>query len=189
MKLRGCHGDPSVFSFGSQVCAGCNAFASCRTATRTMLETIDAPAAVYLLREHDKFEAIARGSKDTTSATIGMMGGKKTLSDDEEAVALSLPVKVQSQYRRLVLEGYPAIMRGALANRTNPFKREGYLYLHVAFAALIEGGFTKKELRERYMTELGWKEGTAFSAVSIVWHLFQAVGVGKQMIDTLVPKN
>lgn len=186
MRAPACAGDASVFSFKSPVCTGCAVFNSCAILCREALERLEAGSAgLVLIQQHQRYEAAhAQASSESVAVALGQ---KRNLTEQEEAIAQSLPVKVAPQYRRIVAEGYLPLMKQGVANASNPFAVSGYKYLHVAFAALLDGGFTKKALRERYMQECGWSEGTAFSAVSMIWHLFPVCGIALEAAGVLSP--
>lgn len=172
MRQPSCHGDPSVFSFKSKTCTGCQHFDSCVNITHDcLLQLRPAPAIAVMLERHARFEA-SKGDK-----SAGFIEGKRDLTAEEEHTASQLTARAAVQYRRIVSEGFIPLMKQGLARATNPFRIEGYKYLHIAFASLLSGGFTKRELRIRYMNDCQWGEGTAFSAVNMIWHLFPAFGV------------
>lgn len=186
MRNRSCHGDPSVFSFESKTCTGCPGFDSCVGITHDSLLQMKAITSVTsLIDQHARFIQF----KKEGNGHANVVTGKRELSQAEEAMAKTLPVKTASQYRRIVSEGFVPRMRDGVASGTNPFSVDGYKYLSVAFDALLAGGFTKKELRLHYMSDCGWSEGTAFSAVSMIWHLFTACGVAIDESGSLRPKK
>ena len=177
MRAPSCHGDPSVFSFKAKTCTGCRHFDSCVNLTHdSLLQLRQAPQITAMLERHARFKA-------------GEQSEPRELTEDEEAIAKKLPVKIAPQYRRIVSEGFIPLMQRGIETGTNPYKPEGYKYLHVAFGLLLQGGFTKKSLRLHYMQECGWSEGTAFSAVSMVWHLFTVTGVAVESDGALGPNK
>lgn len=186
MRAPSCHGDASVFSFKSKTCTGCRHFDSCVNITHDfLLQLRPAHEIAVMLERHARYEA----SKTDKSAGASVIDGKRDLTPEEEAIAAKLPVKTAPQYRRIVSEGFVPLMKQGLAKGANPFKVDGYKYLHVAFDELLRGGFTKKSLRMRYMQECGWSEGTAFSAVSMIWHLFPACEVAAEVEGALRPNK
>jgi hypothetical protein len=177
MRAPSCHGDPSVFSFKAKTCTGCRHFDTCVNLTHdSLLQLRPAPQIAALIERHARHKT---GTAET----------KRALTAEEEAVAQNLPVKIAPQYRRIVSEGFVPLMQRGIAQGTNPFKPEGYKYLHVAFAQLLQGGFTKKSLRQRYMQECAWSEGTAFSAVSMVWQLFVVTGIAVDNDGSMGPNK
>lgn len=185
MRKPSCHGDPSVFSFASTTCTSCKNFDSCVGTTHdSLLQLKPAGAITVLLERHVRFNRY-REDKEHRASVIT---GKRELTDEEEVTAKRLPVKVASQYRRIVSEGFIPLMVKGLAKTSNPFDTNGYKYLSVAFDQLLRGGFTKRSLRLHYMEKCGWSESTAFSAVNMVWHLFTACGVASEVNEILVPK-
>jgi hypothetical protein len=185
MRFPSCHGDPSTFSFKSKTCTGCRFFDGCVSLTHdTLLQLKVGEAATVMLERHARFSAYkAQKSGECVVA------GKRALTPAEEEVAKSLPVKTAVQYRRIVSEGFVPLMKQGVASGINPFKQEGYKYLSVAFDVLLAGGFTKKSLRLHYMTECGWSEGTAFSAVSMIWHLFAVAGCAVEESGAMRPNQ
>lgn len=181
---KSCHGDASVFSFASVTCTGCVSFDSCVSSTHDSLLQLNLGApAKPMLERHVRFVAY----KKDKAMRGSVLTGKRALTDDEERIAKTLPSKVASQYRRIVSEGFVPRMKEGLAKGLNPFDRNGYKYLSVAFDALLAGGFTKRELRLNYMGSCGWSEGTAFSAVNMAWHLFSSCGVAGEFESSLQP--
>jgi hypothetical protein len=191
MKAPGCLGSVQTFSFIAKACAACAHFEPCRSQVRERIASLPIRKDVRteLLNQHRAFDALrshATGSTRTEEVKATVLGGKRELTAAEKKIMASLPVKAQKQYARLVAGGYVPKVKSAVESRANPFDKEGFRYLHVAFAALLEGGFTKKGLRERYMRELEWSEGTAFSHVSQIWHLLPAIGAAQEEAGMLV---
>jgi hypothetical protein len=183
MRPPSCHGDASVFSFRSKTCSGCRHFDSCVSVTHDYLQQLrPAPHIALMLERHARFDANKADKGDA-----GVIEGKRDLTAEEEVIASKLPVKTAPQYRRIVSEGYLPLMKRGLERGRNPFRIDGYKYLHIAFAMLLQGGFTKKSLRLHYMATCGWSEGTAFSAVSMIWHLFPAFGIATEVDGSLLP--
>jgi hypothetical protein len=68
-------------------------------------------------------------------------------------------------------------IRASVLRGVNPFAESGPSFMRVACDALIDGGFTKAQLKARLMDELVWTDGTAGSHVAQACGFLQAFGV------------
>lgn len=175
-----CFGIPSVFSFKSKVCAACPDFEQCREESYASLLSVESKLPLNdLLAEHEGY-TIERGVRKPKSKVSDAAPRPRTTTQKTSPRALSqemedrlrlLPVKVETAARRILTKRLDLKMRESLARGSNPFTMTDQRYLSVALDRLLGGGFSKGELRSAYMRELGWTEGTAFSHVSMIWHL------------------
>lgn len=108
------------------------------------------------------------------------------LTDTDKAQINAMPKKVALKLKRLLELNLDKLARVELAAGRNPFPRDGAGYLHVAADLLLRGGFTKASLRVALMERLAWSEGTAFSHVSAVVHLFPALEIAIEQDDSFV---
>jgi hypothetical protein len=86
-----------------------------------------------------------------------------------KAVAVSLAQNNRLEY-----------VRDSLRNGRNPFAGRLYPNMRVAVEMLLQGGFTKASLAQRYVQALGWTEGTAASQRAGALCMLQALDVVRE---------
>lgn len=156
-----CFGVPSVFSFRSQVCSGCDHRSACQGAVRSALNDAPrTPAIVALIKQHDEAE-------------VGTTEG--------------LPKKVITALAKLARGGVKEGLQRALNEGRNPFNPDKHRSYHGAFELLRAGGFSRGELCAYFMGELGWAKSAAQPEVSLVWKLFPALGIAEDADFKLLP--
>jgi hypothetical protein len=133
-------------------------------------------------------QSLPAGTVATTIAAPASAAVRVNLAIDPptQSVLDSLPVRVAKVMKPLMTRGQDAKARYCVATGKNPFDASNPRWLTLAGEVLIAGGFTKAQLRERYMKEFGWSEGTAFSRVSIVATLFPALRIATITGDRIV---
>jgi hypothetical protein len=98
-----------------------------------------------------------------------------------------LPVYVARYLRPLIKRGHDVKARHNIAAGAQPFDASVPRWIQLAGERLVKfGGFSKAELRDLFITEFGWTEGTAFSRVSIVAGLLPALRIAAVSGDRIV---
>ena len=209
VNAPGCFAAASVFSHDSEVCRNCCAFDACAAAA---LETLQAIRSIVnvddLLKRHARAKKISRDAIQAADAEVAASQPpdnnqpplpqtveRKTqvasvtfeTSADEEQIIATLS---SSNSKKLAI----ALCKTGAIQRIKKGVQEGRValsdkspsYLRVALTTLISSGFTKSELCEVYMRELGLAEGSARSHVSFLYPVLAAFGVGQEIEGRLV---
>lgn len=215
-KAPGCYAAASVFGSDSAVCKACVAYEACGAAS---LETLKRIQNVINVEDLLKRHAAAR-QKNETGATalarpvplavshvppakakpIDKPVERKTslekvvfaISDDDQHVLAKLEKQKKARDQALILckQGKIEECRVQLPRGINPFDKSGPAFLRVVCDMLINGGFTMTTLKERYVKEFEWTDGTASSHWTIAASLLLAFGIttGKDGGFVLNPK-
>lgn len=205
-----CFGAATVFSFDSEICKKCEYYGECGDAAKARLEHIRAVVNVDdLLAQHDKAQKGARtrrAARREEQPTIATNPAPQPQKPVDQPVERTTPVvkvvfeidsathnviakipnqKAAAQAVVLCKSNMIEIAKRELAIGQNPFA-DGPKYLSVAAEALLDGGFTRVSLKERYMESLGWTASTSASHVSIVVGLLPAFNITTQEGDLFV---
>lgn len=191
-----CFGAPSCYASDSKICQACNAYSTCgNEVTETLVRIKNVINVDDLLHKHtqalDKARATRRAKERTEEvkhedelvkparpmpSTVERKSKveKITYEIDEETNALigTLPVKAQPFAVQLCKTGMVDRIKKDIKDGLNPLEKTGPKFLCFALTALLNGGFTKAELRTQYIAEFSWTENTAASHVSLVVKLF-----------------
>lgn len=190
-----CFGAPSCYASDSKICKACHAYSTCGDeVTKTLVRIKNVINVDDLLHKHtqalDKARATRKAKdKSETHEEDKLVKPARpmpkeverkskvepiTFEIDEKTNSLigTLPVKAQPFAVQLCKTGMIARIKKDLKDGLNPLEKTGPKFLCLALTALIEGGFTKAELRGRYISEFSWGENTAASHVSLVVKLF-----------------
>ncbi|MDR9847125.1 hypothetical protein [Herbaspirillum huttiense] len=192
----GCFGAPSVFGSDSVVCNACTMFDKCADASAQRLQKIRPLIDVGdLIARHKAARAAAVAARRQRTAPAGEPSAqpapitepveRKTtkekvtfvISEADQAVLAKLgskSAKAHSQAVILCKNDKVNECRAMLPRGQNPFAENGPNFLRVACDMLINGGFTKAQLKAELMNKLGWTDGTAASHVAIAAGLFLA---------------
>lgn len=111
----------------------------------------------------------------------------QALTSDQKRLVESMPKKVAAYLMTLWRKGVPERVRECARRGQNPFDCGRFRPAKVAYDMIVNGGFTKQSLRVAYQDSLGWTENAAFSQVSIIWRVFQALEIGAEEGELLVP--
>lgn len=205
-----CFGAATVFSFDSDICRNCVCYDECSNAAKQRLEHIrkvinvdDLLAQHEKARKQGKARRAARKAIEQESRPVASPQPQKpvdkpverttpiakvTFEIDKESHSVIAKIpnqKAQAQAVVLCKSNMIEIAKKEFGEGRNPFL-EGPKYLSVAAEALLEGGFTRSTLKERYVKDLGWTESTSASHVSIVVGLLPAFGIIKQEGDLFI---
>lgn len=201
-KAPACFGAISCFSRDSEYCKRCEAFEACEQKSYQTLMAIKEVVNVNdLLKQHQKAqmaqEAKRRELREEMNAprSINTGGGlkpkKPTLVEratkvekvtfeptkDQEELIVRLPVKAQSFALTLIKNGLVAEIKKGLANKQNALDGKKPAWLSLAIEALLQGGFTRSQLKGILMDKLEWKDNTSQSHVSLAVVLLIAFGI------------
>lgn len=185
-QAPGCFGAASVFSLDSKICRNCVAYQECRRASFQTLERIRGRIDVTaILEAHVKargkaFERAATviAKRQEEDAAIKAAKPKKVpkavitdLPDDQRVLVEAMANKnARALATSLCKDGLMDKILPAIRGGQNPFVGvEGFTHLRVACQMLIEeGGFTKAQLANRLVRDLGMTHGSAESARAVV---------------------
>ena len=211
-----CFGAASVFSYDSDICKSCCAFGECSGASLATLEAIKGIINVTdLLKHHHanmKKALVKQEAADKKAAAEAPPGNherpvpvrpveRKTavvpvkfeLSPDDDAVVMKISnAKAKEVAYRMIKAGDIEGIRQALREKRNYYAERGPSHLRVGLGLLLQGGFTKRTLREAFEKELGWTDaGTISSHVGQACALFTAFKIAQEKASTfaLVPES
>jgi hypothetical protein len=190
-----CFGLPSLIHREAPHCAACPFVNECeRVALNKALALgvyIKIPDVIARLK--------SRGNNNgQPTAVTGVAPLTRTTSGEKLNLALTvtdhdllarMPAKVRVKVEQMMKRGQDLAGREALKRGENPFPFVGSQYQHVACEMLLAGGFTRSELRRRFMDRLGWTEGTAYPHVTTVVWMFLALGFAEEVRGKLVQKT
>lgn len=189
-KAPGCYGAASVYSSDSSVCRGCVAYETCGSTSLATLESIRATVDVRdLLKRHAAARAKAEPApvapqpieKRPPPAQPRLANRQIERKTPQEKVTFELTTEMSSTIERIAAQNKKAAdqattlckmgrindMRAMLPKRVNPFAESGPSFLRVVCDHLINGGFTRAELRVAMAQALAWTEETAASHISM----------------------
>ena len=191
-----CFGLPSVFLAVSPVCAVCRSRNLCVPACHQMLVSLSSKIDVSRdLAQLERTAAVVSAqafpaSEVTTTIPApepAAVQVKLAIDTTAQSTLDALPVRVAKVMKPLLKRGLDTKARYSIAAGKNPFDDSTPRWLQTAGQCLLDGGMTKAELRERFMREFGWSEGTAFSRVSIVATLLPALRIASVAGDRIMP--
>ncbi|CAG9229082.1 hypothetical protein BVI1335_70149 [Burkholderia vietnamiensis] len=195
MAPPSCCGLPSVFSAEAKTCSVCKDRSLCVSACHGMLMSLSSKMDVttniaYLERTAKVVTAQSTPASPvaTTIAAPAVASIKVnlTLGEREQSTLAALPAHAAKVLRPMMARGADSRARYRVAQGQNPFDETAQRWLRLAGEMLIAGGFTKAQLRQAFVTEFGWSEGTAFARVSIVVAIFPALRIATLVGDRLV---
>lgn len=182
----GCFGSPSCFAQDSKICTKCPAHQTCGVEVLNTLERIKSIVNVSdLIHKHK--QALTKARQERKERFKGESAPAKpprpmpksvertskiekiTYEIDEETQSLigTLPVKAQSFATQLCKTGLVQRIKKDLKQGENPLAKTGPKFLSLTLTSLINGGFTKSELRSKFIEEFNWTDNTAASHVSL----------------------
>jgi hypothetical protein len=150
---------PSVLNVASDTCKSCTGLTQCRTSA---LETL------HRIRDSISVEDLIHELR------VGYE--VKPVLQNITLVA-SMPTKVAKRLNSLLSKGFERSALSALQDGHNPFPPNGAKHMHLVGELLLQGSFTKGDYRRLCIAKFGWKEGTAFSEVSMAIALLRGLGL------------
>lgn len=199
-----CFGSISCFARDSEHCRQCAAYAACEVQSGETLEAIKSIVNVDdLIRKHqmarlkekskaekarydmNKAKAVSYAPPQPKMPEVAQRATKVEkvvleVSAEDQAMVEKLPVKAQPIALSWLKTGVIHQIREGLKENKNAMAGKKPQWLDKLVDGLIQGGFTKGELKNRFMTELEWTEGTAASHVSLGLALLLCFRVIKQ---------
>lgn len=146
----GCFGSPTAYQYDGNTCAACPFASICAAEAERRFAIIQQELGhtVAPIKAAEKPASVKR-LRPAKSAHVSVEG---------------LPKKAADLVRKIA--GVP--MTNDLRGGRNPFAKMTPAYMRETCAALIDGGFTRKVLRERFMVAFSWSQGTASGHVSFI---------------------
>jgi len=194
----GCFGAPSVFSFNSRVCGKCGQSDECQKAAHAALLAAPVHLVGNLLREHEEYcrrkaTTAPEGSVLATTLPAPVQKQRKAvrfpITDVQEELLRSLPKKVGDYLRKLMVRGIDREVLEAAGVGKNAFSVAKHRPYALALNMLFEGGMTKQMLRVAFCEELGWSDVASYPQVSMIWHLFPAMGLAEEQGCSLIASS
>jgi hypothetical protein len=188
LQAPGCFASPSIYAVDSQYCQQCVAYRECGEVMQKTLAELQPIINVQdLIDMHEKARkkmginpapelpqqvetAFAVSSPLPQSIERKTVVTKVDFEVDQKTMDLIANIgNVKAKAQALVLAKSNMIERSiaALAKGENPFADCPPKFLNVACDLLLNGGFTKAQLKKALMERLGQSDGTAGSHVSI----------------------
>lgn len=189
----GCFGAASIYKATSEACIACVANEACGVKSEETLQVLRKYANVDDLLAQFKRDKIADLPVAIESQATPAVEEPKPIVlperttklarpvfpilSDHDAMLAKMSVKAREQGTSLIKANALDGIRSDLQAGVNPFATRSPKYLRVACDMLINGGFTRASLKAALMDQLGWKDGSAGSHVSIVMSLMVSFGL------------
>ncbi len=164
----GCFGI-AVVHMKNETCKQCPALTRCRyRAMKTLLE-LDMDVSDLTKHYTDLGIKPSKGSK-TSQREGRKVTGKVVITPDQKRLIDAMPVKPARIATALMGRGID--IKASLLCGENPFSKNTPAFLRVPCAMLIDGGFTKAELKEALLDQFpAWNERTAEGQLSVAFAL------------------
>lgn len=197
-----CFAAATVFSRDSEICRGCSAFEECAGASLETLQRIQQIVDVSdLLKRHAivrKREVKPVEKDDVTVGTPISAVQRKTNVErvtmtikeaDEQVLACIQSKKPKEIVLQMAKSGSLDLMREGLKKGENGLAKTGPSFMREAVYALLDGGFTKLQLRDLFVNRLNWTENTAASHVSIAVAILKSFKLVREESGRFVLEN
>lgn len=172
----GCFSSPLCYGDQTLPCTRCPFRAECGPA---------AEAVAHQLRQTYRIED-AFGAARKPKVGIGRTAIASATTANSPHRALLRPVTRRSELE-ISLERRGICLKQALADRVNPFESQPPRHMRVIFGLLLAGGFTRAEVKQSLMTDLGWSEASAASNASAAIAAMLDLGAAQDEGGRLVP--
>ncbi len=197
----GCFGAATTFSMDSAICNQCNAKADCEPEALQALERIKGIVRIDdLVKRHRAARAKAMKelkAKDDEAIAAAPPGPIATptptkpvarvtpaervefeVSEKHARVISHMPTKAQTFATTLCRRGAIQMLRRNAAYGKVVPGIPGWLA--ISMQMLMDGGFTKASLKERFVSELKWGDGTAYSHISLATSLLTGFEIASE---------
>ena len=210
--IPGCFAAATVYAQDSDVCKKCLSYCQCGPEAMQTLNRIKAVVNVDdLIAKHRKARAVSQdkiAARDKAAADAAPPGPIDTpapskpvaratpvekvefdVSEKHARIIAELPVKAQSFALTLCKTGLIHRIRKDVGDGRNPLSKTGPKWLSVALTMLINGGFTRAELKAALIEEMKWGDGTAASHSSVATKLLTSFEIAQEASErfTLSP--
>jgi hypothetical protein len=191
LRKPSCFGLPSIFSFTSETCGKCSARSECLVVgygiLKSLSKEIDVSGELELFEHHGG--ALLREPRVAPIATVTpvtTIEAPKLSVDDAAKFSMKLtpeqlqrleglPLKVAQKIRSLMEKGLDQTAADSLKRGENPFR--GHPPLRTAGRLMLGNTpLSTARLKEEYMREFGWTDGTAASRASITMRVLKEIG-------------
>lgn len=158
-------------------CQDCPLQSSCRDQALATAKEIHEVMAIGDLLKHfsdvDEFDQNSGGSESRMAARCS----QRVMPTPAQQGSLDkMSKKARQVAESLINKGID--VRKQMLNGKNPFVETGQKYLEVTAMLLMEGGFTKKELKQALLYQNPqWTERTAEGQLSVAFSLFTGFGL------------
>lgn len=205
-----CFGAATVFSADSEVCRQCQDYSACsEQSIETLREirqiiNVEDILARHMLARKKSQDAIKKRDNETASKAppgnsmtqplpaepverhTEMVRVKFEQSEADKAFIAKLAVKARPYAVKIIEEGAAEQCIEAVKTRNPdalPVKPEWFV---IAVQRLLQGGFTRAQLRLAYIETFGWKEETAAPYVSLTIALLPLVAAVQDQAGRIV---
>jgi hypothetical protein len=179
MSLIGCFG-MVIAHRTNPTCQECPHMDSCREkALDTAKQIHEVMDVSDLLKHFADIDHAEHGTGGDVNRESARNSQRVTPTDDQERQINTMSKKAQTIARTLIANGIDA--KRQILSGVNPFVETGQRYLEVACSMLMQGGFTKKELKHALLSRHGhWTERTAEGQLSVAFSLLNGMGLVTQ---------
>jgi len=169
MGSRGCFGHIATHNPAQQICQQCDQFAACSQSVSDR---------VQLIRSLNISVEMGKHLPHLTSALIEP---EKILAPIVSRMVVTkivggntMSIKAKQVYDGLLKRNVD--LKAGIMGHFNPLSNKPK-FLSFAFDRLLEGGYKKPRLANLFMSEFGWRKGTASSHVGICTSLFYGLNL------------
>lgn len=198
-----CYGAISCFAKDSEHCKRCVAYVSCEEQSYQTLVAIKNVVNVDdLLRKHEKARLVQKAKRDKLRAEMNVKAEQtaytkpKTpeivqratkqekvvfeITEQDEAIIMSLPIKAQPFALTLIKSGMMEEIKAGVKEGVNKISRKKPVWLAKTVDLLLDGGFTKAELKTYLVLQLNWSDNSAGAHVSLGIALLCGFGIAQE---------
>ncbi len=182
----GCFGAATVFRASSEVCTKCGYSTECREESeKTMTAIRELVDSESFMRKIDRAEKQAE--KSAVESVVKSATADIEISQEDMQIIEHLSLKSSIKAKKLCSSGLMQKIREELREGRNALAATNSpKFVCAALDLLLHGGFTRSELKSRYMSEFGWGDGTAASHVSMVAPILLGFGLAQENSGRIV---
>lgn len=193
-----CFGMPSCRSVGSDACTACQYDRQCQENCLVILQnihqTIDVSDVINKIsRQLEKSRVITEEKSVVVSDYIPQTAVRTEVekvefepTEQEMLLIDKLNPTARKFAMTLCKKGLIDKIKIGVINGKNSLNDFNIKWLQIALQCLIDGGFTKSDLAQRYINDLQWTENTARNHVSLAVRIFCIFGIATDRHDCVV---
>lgn len=177
MNKPRCFGSPSALAPHTAVCSTCKVLSDCSEQASIMLKRIRGELNVEELIEPPKKGEVVPKS----------IPKKLSVKPLPVRTVTGISKKATALVHRIDQLGIDLLTE--LKAGRNPFENMPPAYMRETCSSLLAGGFTKAQLRDRYLSAFDWSAGSASSHVSFVIPALSFLGVIQERDDCFTMRD
>lgn len=207
-KAPACFGAISCFAKDSEHCKLCVAYEQCEKQSFATLQSIKNIVNVDdLMRKHLKarqeteekrknaIEEAKKAQKDYSQQPKMPTAVERAtkvekivfeVTEQDQSIVMTLPVKAQFFAITLIKSGIMSEIKNGVKTNTNALKDKKPAWMSKSIDLLINGGFTRSELKNHLMKELSWSDNSAGAHVSLAIAILCGFSVAQEKSDRIV---